>query len=65
MDMARGVGFEPTRPFDHRLSRPAPYQARATPPSTQPRRYLITVAAFLLFVFTKAYAHQNKVKFIE
>ena len=28
---ARGVGFEPTRPFDHRLSRPAPYQARATP----------------------------------
>ena len=31
--MARGVGFEPTRPFDHRLSRPAPYQARATPPS--------------------------------
>ena len=26
--MARDVGFEPTRPFDHRLSRPAPYQAR-------------------------------------
>jgi hypothetical protein len=26
--MARGVGFEPTRPFGHRLSRPAPYQAR-------------------------------------
>jgi hypothetical protein len=25
------VGFEPTRPFDHRLSRPAPYQARAIP----------------------------------
>ena len=30
--MARGVGFEPTRPFGHRLSRPAPYQARAIPP---------------------------------
>jgi hypothetical protein len=30
--MARDVGFEPTRPFDHRLSRPAPYQARAIPP---------------------------------
>ena len=29
--MARDVGFEPTRPFDHRLSRPAPYQARAIP----------------------------------
>jgi hypothetical protein len=29
---------------------------RATPPSTQPRRYLIMVAVFLLFVFTKAYA---------
>ena len=23
-NMARDVGFEPTRPFDHRLSRPAP-----------------------------------------
>ena len=31
--MARDVGFEPTRPFDHRLSRPAPYQARAIPHS--------------------------------
>ena len=30
---ARGVGFEPTRPFDHRLSRPAPYQAWGTPPA--------------------------------
>ena len=30
-NMARDVGFEPTRPFDHRLSRPAPYQARAIP----------------------------------
>ena len=30
--VARGVGFEPTRPLSsHRLSRPAPYQARATP----------------------------------
>ena len=29
--VARDVGFEPTRPFDHRLSRPAPYQARAIP----------------------------------
>ena len=28
-EMARDVGIEPTRPFDHRLSRPAPYQARA------------------------------------
>ncbi len=28
---ARDVGFEPTRPFDHRLSRPAPYQAWAIP----------------------------------
>ena len=26
------MGFEPTRPFDHRLSRPAPYQAWAIPP---------------------------------
>ena len=31
LEMARDVGFEPTRPFDHRLSRPAPYQARAIP----------------------------------
>ena len=31
VEMARDVGFEPTRPFDHRLSRPAPYQARAIP----------------------------------
>jgi hypothetical protein len=31
LKMARDVGFEPTRPFDHRLSRPAPYQARAIP----------------------------------
>ena len=31
-NLARGVGFEPTRPLSsHRLSRPAPYQARATP----------------------------------
>ena len=29
--MARGAGFEPARPHGHRLSRPAPYQARATP----------------------------------
>ncbi len=29
--MARDVGFEPTRPFDHRLSRPAPYQAWGIP----------------------------------
>ena len=28
--VAPGVGFEPTRPFGHRLSRPAPYQARGT-----------------------------------
>ena len=26
--LAPGVGFEPTRPEGHRLSRPAPYQAR-------------------------------------
>ncbi len=26
--MAPGAGFEPTRAFAHRLSRPAPYQAR-------------------------------------
>jgi hypothetical protein len=25
------VGIEPTRPFDHRLSRPAPYQAWGIP----------------------------------
>ena len=31
MDLARDVGLEPTRPFDHRLSRPAPYQAWAIP----------------------------------
>jgi hypothetical protein len=30
-NMARDVGFEPTRPFDHRLSRPAPYQAWGIP----------------------------------
>jgi hypothetical protein len=24
---APGVGFEPTRPFDHRISNPTPYQA--------------------------------------
>ena len=30
--MARDVGLEPTRPFDHRLSRPAPYQAWGIPP---------------------------------
>jgi|GEM_PF-4439581 hypothetical protein len=29
--MARDVGFEPTWPFDHRLSRPAPYQAWGIP----------------------------------
>lgn len=29
--MARDVGIEPTRPFDHRLSRPAPYQAWGIP----------------------------------
>jgi hypothetical protein len=29
------------------------------------RHYLITVATFLLFIFIKAYAHQNKVAFIE
>jgi hypothetical protein len=29
--MARDVGLEPTRPFDHRLSRPAPYQAWGIP----------------------------------
>ena len=44
--MARGVGFEPTRPFDHRLSRPAPYQARATPPSLpQPHHFLREIEA--------------------
>lgn len=31
--MARDVGIEPTRPFDHRLSRPAPYQAWGIPHS--------------------------------
>ena len=30
-EMARDVGIEPTRPFDHRLSRPAPYQAWGIP----------------------------------
>jgi hypothetical protein len=31
--VARGAGFEPARTiYAHRLSRPAPYQARATPP---------------------------------
>lgn len=30
-NVARGVGFEPTGPFGHRLSRPAPYQARRPP----------------------------------
>ena len=29
--VARDVGIEPTRPFDHRLSRPAPYQAWGIP----------------------------------
>jgi hypothetical protein len=29
--VARDVGLEPTRPFDHRLSRPAPYQAWGIP----------------------------------
>ncbi len=31
VEMARDVGIEPTRPFDHRLSRPAPYQAWGIP----------------------------------
>jgi hypothetical protein len=30
-NVARDVGIEPTRPFDHRLSRPAPYQAWGIP----------------------------------
>jgi hypothetical protein len=47
---ARGVGFEPTRPFDHRLSRPAPYQAWGTPPASRLSLYFITIATFLLFI---------------
>ncbi len=31
VEVARDGGFEPPRPFDHRLSRPAPYQAWGTP----------------------------------
>jgi hypothetical protein len=51
---ARGVGFEPTRPFDHRLSRPAPYQAWGTPPTINPKHYHIALSYFYCLSLPKA-----------
>ena len=55
MRKARDVGFEPTRPFDHRLSRPAPYQAWGIPPQSFREVIQDNLVAFLFFALTAKY----------
>jgi hypothetical protein len=55
------VGFEPTRPFDHRLSRPAPYQAWGTPPAIQLSTISLHCHIFIVCRSSKPKLKRNRI----